>query len=67
MRRNSTPEETASPAANRLRVVSPPVAVALLLFFVVFLTAPLATRGGLSNAGRTVPRGLDVSSPSFPH
>jgi len=44
-----------------LNVVSPPVAIALLLAFVLFLTVPLATRAGLKNAGHRVPIGLDVS------
>jgi chromate transport protein ChrA len=54
--------EEATPAANRLRVVSTPVAIALLLGFVLFLTTPLATRAGLQNAGRAVPRALDFFS-----
>ncbi|BEJ13131.1 hypothetical protein CspHIS471_0303050 [Cutaneotrichosporon sp. HIS471] len=58
--RPSTPRSIeAATEANRLRVVSTPVAIALLLGFVLFLTTPLATRAGLQNAGRTVPRALD--------
>ncbi|BEI97865.1 hypothetical protein CcaverHIS631_0301640 [Cutaneotrichosporon cavernicola] len=54
--------EAAAEETNRLRVVSTPVAIALLLGFVLFLTTPLATRAGLQNADRTVPRALDFFS-----
>jgi chromate transport protein ChrA len=54
--------EVASPPQRQsLKVVSPRVATALLLAFVLFLTVPLATRAGLQNAGREVPIALDVS------
>lgn len=59
----SIAEEAAAPVdrANALKVVSTRVAIALLLGFVLLLTIPLATRAGLKNAGRRVPRALDVS------
>lgn len=56
----ATPDE---PTSSPLTVVSVKVAVALLVGFVVLLTVPLATRAGLKNAGRDVPRSLDVSLP----
>ena len=46
--------------ANKLSVVTIPVAIALISGFVLLLTIPLATRAGLSHAGKAVPRGLDV-------
>ncbi|KAL1413764.1 hypothetical protein Q8F55_001546 [Vanrija albida] len=46
-------------AASSLKVVSTPIAIALLLGFILFLTVPLATRGGIHNAGKHVPRALD--------
>lgn len=63
----SSEAEVAAPGeqVNRLKVVSTPVAIALLLAFVLFLTIPLATRAGLQHAGRQVPRALDVSVPLF--
>ncbi|TXT15516.1 hypothetical protein VHUM_00019 [Vanrija humicola] len=52
--------EAAQPTpTDSLKVVAPPVAVALLLGFVLFLTVPLATRAGVHNAGKHVPRWLD--------
>ncbi|WOO76461.1 Chromate transport protein [Vanrija pseudolonga] len=57
---DSAHAEAAQPTlADNLKVVSPPVAVALLLGFVLFLTVPLATRAGIHNAGKHVPRALD--------
>lgn len=47
--------------SNKLSVVSIPVAIALISGFVLLLTIPLATRAGLSNAGKEIPRALDVS------
>ncbi|GMK58117.1 hypothetical protein CspeluHIS016_0501490 [Cutaneotrichosporon spelunceum] len=47
---------------HNLRVISTRAAVALLLAFALFLTTPLATRAGLRNAGRAVPRALDFFS-----
>lgn len=44
-----------------LNVVSTRVAAALVGGFVLLLIVPLATRAGLSNAEKSVPRGLDVS------
>lgn len=46
--------------ANKLSVVTIPVAISLISGFVLLLTIPLATRAGLSHAGKAVPRGLDV-------
>jgi chromate transport protein ChrA len=65
--RNPAPDvEPASPVAapesSPLKVVSVRVAIALLIGFVLFLTIPLATRAGLQNAGKDVPRALDVSA-----
>lgn len=50
----------AEPESNKLKVVSIPFAIALISGFVLLLTIPLATRAGLSNAGKDIPRGLDV-------
>ncbi|RSH89755.1 hypothetical protein EHS25_001741 [Saitozyma podzolica] len=47
------------PQSNHLMVVSVRVAIALLIGFVLFLAIPLATRAGLQNAGKEVPRALD--------
>ncbi|WVR07325.1 hypothetical protein IAU60_004366 [Kwoniella sp. DSM 27419] len=44
-----------------LKVVTVKTAFALLGAFVLLVTIPLATRAGLSNADRSVPRSLDVS------
>lgn len=51
----------APPPSNtlKLKVIPTPIAVALLLGFIIFLTVPLAVRGGLHNAGKAVPRALD--------
>lgn len=46
---------------NPLQVVSSRSAFALIGGFVLLLVIPLATRGGLSHAGKEVPRALDVS------
>ncbi|KAK1920688.1 chromate transporter-domain-containing protein [Papiliotrema laurentii] len=53
-----TPRPTSSP----LNVVSVRVAIALLVGVVATLTVPLATRAGLKNTGRPVPRALDFFS-----
>lgn len=55
--------QTPMPAAesSKLSVVSIPVAISLISGFVLLLTIPLAARAGLSNAGKEVPRVLDVS------
>jgi len=45
---------------NKLNVVSVRVAIALISGFVLLLAVPLATRAGLSGAGKSVPRALDV-------
>jgi hypothetical protein len=50
------------PQSNHLMVVSVRVAIALLIGFVLFLAIPLATRAGLQNAGKEVPRALDVGA-----
>lgn len=50
------------PESSPLKVVSVRVAIALLIGFVLLLTIPLATRAGLHNAGKDVPRALDVSA-----
>lgn len=58
-------EAPATPAAREnthLQVVSPRSAYALIAGFVLLLVIPLATRGGLANAGKPVPRELDVST-----
>jgi chromate transport protein ChrA len=44
-----------------LNVVSYKVAAALIFGFVLLLVIPISTRAGLSNAGKAVPRLLDVS------
>ena len=46
--------------SNKLAVVSIRVAICLISGFVLLLTVPLATRAGLSHAGKSVPRALDV-------
>lgn len=48
---------------DRLQVVSARSAWCLIGGFVLLLVIPLATRGGLANAGKNVPRELDVSEP----
>ena len=48
-----------------LKVVSTIVAVLIILAFVLLLTTTLAARTGLKNAGKSVPRGLDVRVPSL--
>jgi chromate transport protein ChrA len=50
-----------SPGPSPLKVVSVPTAVALLVGFALFVSVPLGARAGLSNAGKEVPRALDVS------
>jgi chromate transport protein ChrA len=50
---------------NKLAVVSIRAATCLIAGFVLMLTVPLATRAGLSNAGKSVPRALDVSFDSM--
>jgi hypothetical protein len=57
----------APPESSPLKVVSVRVAIALLIGFVLLLTIPLATRAGLHNAGKDVPRALDVSACMMPH
>ncbi|WOO82723.1 uncharacterized protein LOC62_04G006206 [Vanrija pseudolonga] len=57
---STTPTPTPATPHSPLNVVSPPTAAALLLAFVLFLTAPLATRGALQHAHRAVPRALDM-------
>lgn len=44
-----------------LNVVSYKIAAALIFGFILLLVIPIATRAGLANAGRAVPRLLDVS------
>lgn len=56
-----TEEDTPRPTSSPLNVVSPRIAISLLVGFMLLLTVPLATRSGLKNAGRSVPRPLDVS------
>lgn len=60
---DSDPEALPPPTATTdlLQVVSYRSAWALIGCFVVLLVVPLAARGGLSHAGKTVPRELDVS------
>jgi len=53
----TTVQEPSTP----LNVVSYKVAGALIFGFVLLLVIPLSTRAGLSNAGKAVPRLLDVS------
>lgn len=50
---------------NPLQTVPTKAAIAFLVAFILFLTVPLATRAGLKNAGRPVPRVLDVSVSPF--
>lgn len=60
---NTDTPSTSDAEANKLSVVSIPVAIALIAGFALLLIIPLATRAGLSNAGKEVPRVLDVSPP----
>lgn len=54
-------EQGTEGGSSPLTVVSVKVAIALLVAFVFVLTVPLSTRAGLQNAGREVPRPLDLS------
>lgn len=63
---STVPAETeAIQHADLLHVVSARSAWALIGGFVLLLVIPLATRGGLSHAGKDIPRALDVSIASF--
>jgi chromate transport protein ChrA len=57
-------QEDTNGGNSKLNVVSVRVAIALISGFVLLLTIPLATRAGLSRAGKNVPRGLDVGPPT---
>lgn len=53
--------DTAQTPSDPLRVVPFGVSYALIACFVLILAIPLAIRGGLSSAGKEVPRALSVS------
>ena len=55
------PVQPVAVQSTPLNVVSYKVAASLIAGFVLLLVIPLATRSGLSNAGKAVPRLLDVS------